>query len=336
MLRLGIARSRDPVETHERVQTILTDWGWLMAPASTILVVSQSLLVNLNHCAECTRFLVLLTETSKLLICFVLLIMYTDMNLKSILRDFQNWRDLRLYALPGLVYVIQNNIVLIALAKVPAPTYLMLLNLKIPMTALLYVFALKRALNGIEWAAILLLLLGVISSQLDPCNADWSSEITSDSIFGFFLVFLICVASSFASVYTEYLMKRNLNEPIFLQNMKLYLFGIFFELLALPFYNDDRESETFSHYLSFTGLLTLMNQTAMGLVVSVVIKHANVMVNVFANGVAMILTTLLSMLVMSFHPTLQLFVGIATVTISLFLYNYERQRTRLDDHAYMV
>ena len=66
---------------------------------------------------------------------------------------------------PALLYLVQNNLVFLALNRVDAPTFQVLYQSKIVLTALLSVVILGRKLGARQWVAVLLLTIGVVVTE---------------------------------------------------------------------------------------------------------------------------------------------------------------------------
>ncbi|CAI0441586.1 unnamed protein product [Linum tenue] len=71
---------------------------------------------------------------------------------------------------------------------------------------------------------------------------------------------------------------------------------------------------------SITTFLVVLNLGSTGLLVSWLMKYADNIVKVYSTSMAMLLTMVLSVLLFSFKPTLQLFLGIIICMMSLHMY----------------
>ena len=68
-------------------------------------------------------------------------------------------------AVPALLYLLQNNIIFFALSRIDAPTFQVLYQSKIALTALLSVLMLGRRLSARQWLALLLLTGAVVAVE---------------------------------------------------------------------------------------------------------------------------------------------------------------------------
>ena len=103
-----------------------------------------------------------------------------------------------------------------------ARTTLILGNLKIVTTGVLFRVILKRQLNKLQWIALALLMVGATTSQIGCTGSGLSAPVQ-----GYMLGMLSACLSALAGVYTEKLMKMN-DDNLYWQNLQLYSFGVVF------------------------------------------------------------------------------------------------------------
>ncbi|KAF9921551.1 hypothetical protein FBU30_008386 [Linnemannia zychae] len=235
------------------------------------------------------------------------------------------------FAVPGAIYFFNNNLSFILLELMPAPTYVVLSNLKILTTGLFSYLFLHRLLTKIQWISLGILFLSTAVSQID-LEKGLSLSI---SIQAFLLMVLFCSLSAAASVFSEYVMKeRFANESIHLQNMKLYMFGILFNGMtyiltppALPQAPAAGAPPTppppagglFSdmEFLHFTIVLAY---ASLGLVTSAIIKFSGSITKVYASSMSMFFAALVSWLFLNDQLTVLFFVGCFGCCYALHLY----------------
>ncbi|KAK4476354.1 hypothetical protein RD792_015503 [Penstemon davidsonii] len=267
-----------------------------------------------------------------------------------------DWRSVRLYPIPSIIYLVHNNVQFATLTYVETSTYQIMGNLKIVTTGILfrcclvdiktfilnfkgYVWFLnfrhiyiscsrlflKRKLSTLQWMAIVLLAIGTTTSQVKGCGQASCNSVFSSPIQGYMLGILSACLSALAGVYTEFLMKKN-NDSLYWQNIQLYTFGAIFNLAKLVL--DDFRSgfergawwqRLFNGY-SITTWMVVLNLGSTGLLVSWLMKYADNIVKVYSTSMAMLLTMLLSVFLFNFKPTLQLFLGIFVCIMSLHMY----------------
>ncbi|KAF9120495.1 hypothetical protein BGW39_011323 [Mortierella sp. 14UC] len=238
------------------------------------------------------------------------------------------------FAVPGAIYFFNNNLSFILLELMPAPTYVVLSNLKILTTGLFSYWFLHRLLTKIQWISLGILFFSTAVSQVDL-----EKGLTlSISIQAFLLMVLFCSLSAAASVFSEYVMKeRFAKESIHLQNMKLYMFGILFNGItymltppALP-HNapiapgapgvpPPPPTGGFFSDMAFLHFTIVMAYASLGLVTSAIIKFSGSITKVYASSMSMFFAALVSWLFLNDQLTVLFFVGCFGCCYALHLY----------------
>ncbi|KAF9909271.1 hypothetical protein EC991_008908 [Linnemannia zychae] len=239
------------------------------------------------------------------------------------------------FAVPGAIYFFNNNLSFILLELMPAPTYVVLSNLKILTTGLFSYWFLHRLLTKIQWVSLGILFFSTAVSQVDL-----EKGLTlSISIQAFLLMVLFCSLSAAASVFSEYVMKeRFAKESIHLQNMKLYMFGILFNGItymftpsALP-HNAPIAPGTpgappppaaaggFFSDMAFLHFTIVMAYASLGLVTSAIIKFSGSITKVYASSMSMFFAALVSWLFLNDQLTVLFFAGCFGCCYALHLY----------------
>lgn len=233
------------------------------------------------------------------------------------------------YAVPSLLYMIDNNLTYVILRFVDPATLSVLWNIKILTTAVLFRFVLKRKLSEIRKIAIVLLLLGVVTSQSDhlkkkdPAHDRHDGQSPENFVFGIVLVLIAVTISSCASVFTEWAFKRKGSCSFLWQNVQLYVYGIIFNGIGLVVEASAiRESGFFSGYNHWTLAVIVVNCVG-GICMGVILKYLDNIACVYSHAIAMMLTMLCSMLFFDFSPSLEFGCGLSVLLISMYLYHHK-------------
>ncbi|KAG0220644.1 hypothetical protein BGX31_010752 [Mortierella sp. GBA43] len=223
------------------------------------------------------------------------------------------------FAVPGAIYFFNNNLTFVLLSLMPAPTYVVLSNLKILTTGLFSYLFLKRVLATTQWVSLGILFLSTAVSQVD-IEKGLSLSI---SLQAFLLMVLFCSLSATAAVFSEYVMKeRFADESIHLQNMKLYMFGILFNgvtYLLTPAVSD--QGASFFADLHWIHFFIILVYASLGLVTSAIIKFSGSITKVYASSMSMFFAALVSWLLLNDRLTVLFFVGCFGCCFALHLYN---------------
>ncbi|KAB2632882.1 CMP-sialic acid transporter 1-like [Pyrus ussuriensis x Pyrus communis] len=300
---------------------------YLVAALLTVLTSSQGILTTLSQSNGKYKYdyatVPFLAEVFKLIVSCLLL--WRECRISPSVRMTTDWKSVRLYPIPSVIYLIHNNVQFATLVYVDTSTYQILGNLKIVTTGILFRLFLRKKLSNIQWIAIVLLAVGTTTSQVKGCGEASCDSLFSAPIQGYMLGILSACMSALAGVYTEYLMKKN-NDSLYWQNVQLYTFGVIFNIARLlfddfrgGFENGPWWQRLFNGY-SLTTWLVVLNLGSTGLLVSWLMKYADNIVKVYSTSMAMLLTMVLSVYLFTFKPTLQLFLGIIICMMSLHMY----------------
>nr|GLL40566.1 CMP-sialic acid transporter 1 [Ipomoea trifida]GME17210.1 CMP-sialic acid transporter 1 [Ipomoea batatas] len=300
---------------------------YVVASLLTVLTSSQGILTTLSQSNGGYRYdyatVPFLAEVFKLLVSSILL--SREMKKSPPPKMTTEWKSIRLFPIPSIIYLIHNNIQFATLTYLDTSTYQIMGNLKIVTTGILFRLFLKRKLSNLQWMAIVLLAVGTTTSQVKGCGEASCNSMFTSPIQGYMLGVLSACLSALAGVYTEFLMKKN-NDSLYWQNVQLYTFGSIFNMgrLLLDDFKSGFEKgawwqRVFNGY-SITTWLVVLNLGTTGLLVSWLMKFADNIVKVYSTSMAMLLTMLLSVALFDFKPTVQLFLGIVICMMSLHMY----------------
>ena len=146
-----------------------------------------------------------------------------------------------------------------------------------------------------------------------------------------------CFLSSMANIYNEKIFKegKGMEDSIYIQNAKLYLFGVFFNLMSIMFIDNFWERTyrcgLFHGFNKFSSLLVFDN-AFMGLTVSLMLKFRDNMFHVLSAQLLTVLVITLSVLLTGFQPSLDFFLQAPTVLLAIYIFNISRKQADSPSH----
>lgn len=285
---------------------------------------------------------VLMAEIFKLFTCIAVLLHNNDWSFERFWRElevdvFQKFNDTIKVGVPALLYVVQNNLLFLALSKLDAATYQVTYQLKILTTAFFSVSMLSKKLNLIKWVSLLLLTAGVALVQLPKNDSkpvkDGEEQDTTDRFLGFMAILAACFSSGFAGVYLEKILKTG-QVQLWVRNLQLAFFSIFGAFAMTWFYDwgQVREWGFFHGYNSVIWTVVLL-QAYGGLVIALVVKYADNILKGFAVSLSILLSSFISWWFLDdFEPSITFILGASIVILSTFLYGYEPKPVAQEQH----
>lgn len=199
-------------------------------------------------------------------------------------------RDFAQYAIPALVFFVQNNLSFLALQHMDASAFQLLMNTRIITVAFLSVLVLKKRLNSIEWMSILLLMVGAMQYQLGCSSMRVDFE-------GLLVTSIIVFCAAGGNVYTQKIMQND--QPLMLQNAYLYVWGVLFNGLnwSLSIHRGEPAFGSF-HFVQFFSILFY---AVYGLSISIILKRFGAITRTFINTAAICCTAFVDVFFFGSH-----------------------------------
>lgn len=225
------------------------------------------------------------------------------------------------YAVPALLYALNNNLVVLMQAYMDPSSFQILSNLKIACTAILYSLCLGKRLRPAQWLALGLLMIAgfshaYISLDLGDNEPEEGSRLHITA-WGLFLVLVYCFVSGLAAVYTEMMLKSQ-KLPLSLQNLYLYVFGV--AINGISSSSSVGSDRSFLEGYSALVWLIIAGQAANGLLMSVVLKHGSGITRLFVISCSMLVNVLLSWAFLGLQLTPFFLIPVSIIGLAAYLY----------------
>jgi len=265
---------------------------------------------------------------------------------------FPTVRDVGLYSIPALLYVITNNIKYPILERINPGVFSIVWNLKIAGIAFLLSFFLRREITRRKWLGVFLLVVGSSLAEASqwhsrPQSSPQEEEITAAArVQGIELVAIALIAVSVANVTCEYIYKKTTDSVIPVsfhkQNFVLYSWGVTLNSLAWFFIHIDSLQSFFQNYTRWTVAVVIMNGVS-GYLVGAMFKYIDSIAAIFADLIAMFTTAIVSAIVFELDINLLFCLGFGVSSLSIWTYyGEEEEKTKVqikngnDEGAEMV
>ena len=185
------------------------------------------------------------------------------------------------------------------------------------------VLLLNRRISCFKWMALLVLAGGVACVQLSGMKKDKVAKdpSTNNATLGLIAVTLACCSSGCAGVYFEKILKGS-TVTVWTRNLQLACYSIVIGLVGTMITADHDTIVEKGFFYGYTPITrcVILTQALGGLVIAMVIKHADNIIKNFATSLAIVLSCLVQFLFMDFAITPLFAVGVTLVLIAVYMY----------------
>eukprot|EP00929_Paragymnodinium_shiwhaense_P123653 TRINITY_DN9775_c0_g1_i1.p1 TRINITY_DN9775_c0_g1~~TRINITY_DN9775_c0_g1_i1.p1 ORF type:complete len:432 (+),score=51.06 TRINITY_DN9775_c0_g1_i1:184-1296(+) len=293
-----------------------------------------------------TSVVLICTETLKLILSFGLLCLEESWDMAHVGRSikealFAKPSESTQLLVPAAIYALQNALLQWSSGHLSAAVWQVTYQGKILVTAVFSVVLLKKVIKRVQWLAMATMGIGIAVVQLsnakEKAQEDMGNSAEQDATRGFTMLVLAACCSGFASVYTELVFKQvgagadAKKMSVWVQNMRLAVFSCLMLFvswaLEVMFPVDEGQAmpvdvsvlNPFSGFTAKTWAMAVNNAVG-GLLVALVIKHADNLLRGFASAIATINAAVLSTFCFGFMLAPSFAVGSLLVIGSTLLY----------------
>lgn len=261
---------------------------------------------------------VLSAELLKLFFCSIQLCFSGGLaHLMSTVRSVQS--EMRLL-LPCLLYVVQNNLLYVAIDNLDTTVYVVCSQAKILTSALFSHLLLGTVLNRQQICALVILTIGISCTQVSETGGEGAAQM--DHWFtGLLSAFGACLTSGFAGVYLERIYKDK-SRTVWERNFHLSVFSLPISLTS-ALYEAEKAGTLFLGFDTIVWLVVTLQATG-GILISLVMRYASTLLKCFAVSISICLCMVTSAKANNQPLALSQMAGVLLVNISVFLYSVRR------------
>ena len=233
-------------------------------------------------------------------------------------------------SVPSFLYVVQNNLLYLALSNLDAVTYQVCYQLKILTTALFSATMLNRKFSKTKWFSLIILTIGVAVVQTSGETKESTSSEDSDQnrTLGLFAILCAACTSGFSGVYFEKILKGS-STTLWMRNIQMGIPSMILAFITVIVQDGGviQEKGFFVGYSSLVWLVVVI-QAVGGLIVAVVVKYADNVLKTFASSFGIVISSIVSAILFDFHPNFAFLVGSSLVILATVLYSKPDKKRR--------
>ena len=279
--------------------------------------------------------MVLLVEFVKLVFCgavFLIQLRSASPDDKDALHDLSFTQSLH-FLVPSILYAASNTLVYYGLSYINPALFHVFGNIRILTAGFMYRIMVGKKQTDIQWLSLFLIACGALLSAPAPDK----SNPNENYMLGLFLLVLMTLCSTGASIYTEKYYKKTQNLSIFYQNSVLYLYGILINFIVVLFVTSNNDKEIFAGF-DKNGLIVLIVQSTMGISLSFIFKYLDNIVYVISLVVSMFITAVISSIFYDFKVSLSFVCALLVVTIAIYLFYRPKilEKYKIDETNFLI
>ena len=221
-----------------------------------------------------------------------------------------------MFAIPALLFIVQNNLVFLAMEMLDPPTFQLWACFKLIPVGILAHVVLGQRRSRVQWAALLLLTLGMAVTTLShepDHNARRLGRARRSTVRGILVLVVNGCLSATSGIVNEWLIKfQDPKAPLMFKNCQLYLFGIVVAAIGL-------KASAARDFDALAWLIVSTNAAA-GLCVSLVLKYADNLIKGFSTSASVLLAAIVSSVCFSIELRRPFVLGAAVVCVAFYLY----------------
>jgi UDP-sugar transporter A1/2/3 len=337
----------------------------------TLTIQNTLLAVFMRMSAEEGRYLrtvaVLMDELLKLVVCMGILYVFylkergdekgyellnqpgQDVSSRGVVRGWLGFFETEVFGsvkvflamgIPAVCYTIQKNLLLLAMEDLSPAVFQILFQGKILTTAVFSYLVLGKEFSRRQKVAMLILFVGCSLVQLSTTSPQVNDNPGTIRFRGLLSIIVACITSGFSAVYLERAIKGmgidGGEKPyaVWVRNIQLSTFGLISAIVG-AFLEDKARIDNDGLLQGFSSVVwaTVLTSSCGGLLVALVMKYADNMYKTLSTSVAIVLTSILSVMFFDLSVSVMFFIGAALTLYAVYLYSSEPAENMSDTVA---
>jgi UDP-sugar transporter A1/2/3 len=300
-----------------------------LALLTVLALQNTALILLIKHVTSMRKFPptlgVILVEITKLVLCYILEAPRHNYSIHSITITALRDPCLTSYAIPALLYTLQNNLCLVAVSRMGPVEYQVLYQSKILTTAFFSWVVLNKTIRLVQWVSLAVLLLGVCVVAVPASSGAVLRTVWRDQLVGMVAIALASLSSGFCGVYMEKITKSRVQKQrsVALQSLGLTIYSLPASII-LHSCTHGFNFQGIQHALTNPQIIFLfLMQAGSGFLVGAVIRHSDNVLKGFATSASLVLSAAIA------SPDNRVLVGTCLVALAAVLYGFDTKERRL-------
>lgn len=233
------------------------------------------------------------------------------------------------YFIPSGLYVVYDVLSYVNLRRFDAPTYFLLLQFRMVITGVLHQFMFQKKLNRNQWISLVVTTLGCAVKTMGATSDAHSAHGAGSgpTLFAYGMLFVQMLSSTFAGVYNEVLLKKQVKIPLNLQNIFMYLDSIIctFAMLLLGLtgqsFAEVIEPENIAVLFSFYVLPMVLIMSFIGVVTSMFLKTLDSIRKAIASALELVVLPVFCAVLFGVPLTGYMVLSVICVASGVYIYS---------------
>jgi len=240
----------------------------------------------------------------------------------TVLRD--DWYNTLLLIIPCAAYSLVMTLEYVAFANMDASVFQVLVQMKMPITALFYRTVLGKKLQLQQLLSLVILTAGVMLCNLPTYGAETREH--GDTATGVSATLAIATCSGFASVFTEKVIKAARKTDVVHSLAHVQAQMALVSLCILGCYAVVKDfqiilEQGFLYEFNFFAFLSCLNSAIGGLIVAAVLSYSDSVLKGYAGAVSIVITGICSVVLFDTSLSACYGMGVVNIICAMILYN---------------